>query len=311
MGYDAMRGPRLLPMCGPVDQIMTSCSGCATGRRRSIYWSIRVKMAVLAPMPRESEATATRVNSGLRRKLRRANLRSKRNLAMAYKICTPQARKSLQELAEILPARLSAGGVADGKILKAHIAFAAGVQLEGDAAIERLRLRVGEIDHGDAVEDADHVIAFHLHEHVVPIGGADDVLEFRGRPRDPAAVVAIQAADMVILGAVDFELHAGGDIHRAGLEAGVKVDSAVAIVLALEAQRQPEVLVALLGHEVAVLFGYPLAVDGAVFDGPFLVADFCPAGEILAVEQRHPLFIGEQVGLVLGSLRQEDHRQGE
>src|ERR1017187_863331 len=92
-----MRGPRLLPMCGPVDQIMTSWPGCATGRRRSINWSIRVKMAVLAPMPRESDATATKVNSGLRRRLRRANRRSKRNLAMAYKVSTPQAQKSLQK----------------------------------------------------------------------------------------------------------------------------------------------------------------------------------------------------------------------
>ncbi len=75
--------PRLLPMCGPVDQIMTSCSGCATGSRRSINWSIRVKIAVLAPMPRAREATATRVKSGLRRRLRRANRRSNRNLAMA------------------------------------------------------------------------------------------------------------------------------------------------------------------------------------------------------------------------------------
>src|ERR1035441_3058091 len=198
-------------------------------------------MAVLAPMPRESDATATKVKSGLRRRLRRANRRSKRNLAMAYKVSTPQAQKSLQKLAEILPARLPPGEIADRKILKAHIAFAAGVQLEGDAAIERLGLGVGEIDHGDAVEDADHVIAFHLHEHVVPIGGADDVLVFRGRPGDPAAVVAIQAADMVILGAIDFELHAGGDIHRARLEAGVKVDSAVAVVLALEAQGEPEI----------------------------------------------------------------------
>jgi len=54
-----------------------------------------------------------------------------------------------------------------------------------------------------------------------------------------------------------------------------------------------------------------LAVDGAVFHGPILVTDFDPAGEILAVEQRHPLFVGEQVGFVLGSLCQEDHRQRE
>src|ERR1035437_5303839 len=101
MGYDAMRGPRLLPMCGPVDQIMTSCSGCATGRRRSINWSIRVKMAVLAPMPRASEATATKANNGLRVRLRRANRRSNRNLAMPYQVDTPNGRKGLQKNSKI------------------------------------------------------------------------------------------------------------------------------------------------------------------------------------------------------------------
>src|ERR1035438_8831083 len=92
-----MRGPRLLPMCGPVDQIMTSCSGCATGSRRSINWSISVKMAVLAPMPRAREATATRQNSGLRVRLRRANRRSNRNLAMPYQLNTPRGGKGLQK----------------------------------------------------------------------------------------------------------------------------------------------------------------------------------------------------------------------
>src|ERR1017187_2418174 len=222
-----MRGPRLLPMCGPVDQIMTSCSGCATGSRRSINWSIRVKMAVLAPIPRAREATATKVKSGLRRRLRRANRRSNRNLAMSYLLSTPHSRKGLQKNVRqasrpVLPPRK----IAHGKVLKPHIAFPAGVQLQGDPAIERFGLRVREIDHSNPVEDADHVIAFHLHEHVVPIRGPDDVLIFRRGPRDPAAVLAVQPADMVILGAVDLELHARSDIHRARLEAGVEVDSA-------------------------------------------------------------------------------------
>src|SRR3954454_3943070 len=41
-----------------------------------------VKMAVLEPMPGASDATATNVNRGLRRKLRNANRRSNRSLAM-------------------------------------------------------------------------------------------------------------------------------------------------------------------------------------------------------------------------------------
>src|ERR1019366_2214817 len=106
---------------------------------------------------------------------------------------------------------LPVGEVAHGEILEPHVAFPAGVQLQGDPAIEGFGFGGGEIDHDDPVEDADHVIAFHLHEHVVPIGGTDHVLEFRGRPRDPAAIVAVQPADMVIRGAVDFELHARSD----------------------------------------------------------------------------------------------------
>src|ERR1035437_469289 len=63
---------------------------------------------------------------------------------------------------------LSPRQVAHGDILEPHIPFPAGVQLQGDPSIEGFGLGVGEIDHRDPVEDADHVIAFHLHEHVVP-----------------------------------------------------------------------------------------------------------------------------------------------
>src|SRR5580700_959431 len=63
-------------MCGPVDEINTSCDGSLTGSSRSNNWSTSVKMAVLAPMPRASEPTATKVNSGLRRRLRSAKLTS-------------------------------------------------------------------------------------------------------------------------------------------------------------------------------------------------------------------------------------------
>src|SRR5439155_556051 len=72
MGYEVLRVPRLFPMCGPLGQTMTNCSGFLTGSRRSINWSIKVKMAVLAPIPNASEATATSVNKGLRRKFRSA-----------------------------------------------------------------------------------------------------------------------------------------------------------------------------------------------------------------------------------------------
>jgi hypothetical protein len=43
---------------------MTSCCGSFTGRERSITASIMLKMAVLAPMPRASESSATSVMPG-------------------------------------------------------------------------------------------------------------------------------------------------------------------------------------------------------------------------------------------------------
>ncbi len=63
-------------MCGPVDQIITNCSGALTGSSRSNNWSRSVKIAVLAPIPNASESTATVVNKGLRRRLRSAYRRS-------------------------------------------------------------------------------------------------------------------------------------------------------------------------------------------------------------------------------------------
>ena len=67
-------------MCGPVDQIIASCCGSRTGSRRRSNWSTSVKMAVLAPIPRPSDATAMKVKSGLRRRTRSANFRSESKL---------------------------------------------------------------------------------------------------------------------------------------------------------------------------------------------------------------------------------------
>src|SRR5256885_1487414 len=55
----------------------TSLSGSFTGIDRSITESIRLKIAVLAPMPRARDATAITVNSGLRRKSRAPWTRSR------------------------------------------------------------------------------------------------------------------------------------------------------------------------------------------------------------------------------------------
>src|ERR1039457_947469 len=49
-------------------------------------------------MRRVREATATKVNNGLRVRLRRANRRSNRNLAMPYQLDTPHGGKGLQKI---------------------------------------------------------------------------------------------------------------------------------------------------------------------------------------------------------------------
>ena len=72
IGYEAVRGPVLLPKWGDVDQIMTSRSGSCTGSKRSTSWSSNVKTAVFAPMPSASDRTAMVVNKRIQAELARA-----------------------------------------------------------------------------------------------------------------------------------------------------------------------------------------------------------------------------------------------
>ena len=58
----------------------------------------------------------------------------------------------------------------------------------------------------------------------------------------------------------------------------------------------------LFGHQVAVALGDTYTVDDAVLDGPLFVAHLHPAGEILAVEQRDPSFLGLFESGLLGTL---------
>src|ERR1700677_5016386 len=91
--------------------------------------------------------------------------------------------------------------------------------------------------------------------------------------------------------AVDLELIAFGHVGRAWFEAGAVEDAAVAVGFALEAERQFEILVALVSHQVAVALGHADAVNGRVFDGPMLGADINPTGEVFPVENGHPSFV--------------------
>src|SRR3989442_1207194 len=59
----------------------TSCWGSLTGRSRSRTWSRRVKMAVLAPMPRARVRTATAVKPGVRASMRKEYFKSRRTVS--------------------------------------------------------------------------------------------------------------------------------------------------------------------------------------------------------------------------------------
>jgi hypothetical protein len=64
------------PENGPVAWSTTSRSGRSTGSARSITWSISVKIAVLAPLPRASVKTTIAAKAGFFQKTRSATLRS-------------------------------------------------------------------------------------------------------------------------------------------------------------------------------------------------------------------------------------------
>ena len=183
------------------------------------------------------------------------------------------------------------------------------MELQRDVAVRRSRRGIGEVEDRDAVEDRDHVVALDLEQHVVPVGGPNHVFVLRRRPCEPAAAVTVESAGVMIHHAIDLELLALADVHRSRLEVGVEVDAAVAVGFALEADRQPEVLVLLLGAQVAVGVGHALAVDGAVLDGPLLLADLDPVGEVLAVEQLDPLLVGQRRAVRAAAGRRRNRRR--
>src|SRR5580693_4243904 len=70
-----------------------------------------------------------------------------------------------------------------------------------------------------------------------------------------------------------------------------------------------KVLEVLLGPKIAVFLGGGDAVDGSTFHFPSLISDFGPAAEILAVEQRNPIFPGRLGFSSLGRQRGGDQYQ--
>src|ERR1700739_298522 len=124
--------------------------------------------------------------------------------------------------------------IANPDVLEFHVALPAGVQLQGDFAIERSGFGIGEVHHGYAVETGPVAVSDDLDEIVVPFAHADYALVFRRRPDHPsAAVFGVHAGGMMHHFAVDLELHTLGYIRGSRLECTVEEDSAVAITHAL------------------------------------------------------------------------------
>ena len=75
-GHDRVAVLSDQPEKGPGALITTSRSGRSTGSARSITWSIRLKIAVLAPLPRASVSTTIAAKAGFFQKTRSASFRS-------------------------------------------------------------------------------------------------------------------------------------------------------------------------------------------------------------------------------------------
>src|ERR1700677_2514395 len=88
--------------------------------------------------------------------------------------------------------RLTGGEVADPDVFELHIAFAAGVKLQGDFAVEGARLGVSEVHHLNSIETRTIAFAGTLNQVIIPFRHAHDTFVFRGRPDDPtSAILAI------------------------------------------------------------------------------------------------------------------------
>jgi hypothetical protein len=61
------------PYIGPGAARLTRCWGSGTGSGFKSTWSVREKIAALAPMPRARESAATAVTNGVRNSVRKAS----------------------------------------------------------------------------------------------------------------------------------------------------------------------------------------------------------------------------------------------
>ena len=147
------------------------------------------------------------------------------------------------------------------------------MQLQGDAAVRALGLRIGVVDHLHSVEAGDVVVAFDDEQVFIPLVLADYSFILGRGPNDPATAYIVDAAGMLANGAVDFELRALHDVRSSWLERHVKEDAAISIALAFEPQREMKVCIILRGLEITIVLGYGKPVDRTILDIPLFVAD--------------------------------------
>src|SRR5688572_5371753 len=108
------------------------------------------------------------------------------------------------------------------------------MELQGDAAVERPRPRIGEVDHQHSIQPGNVTITFDLQQVLVPFTATHHDLILRCGPHNPLSSIAIDAARMSTERAVYFKLQALADVRSAGLELGVEKDAAVPVTIALE-----------------------------------------------------------------------------
>src|ERR1700722_1257213 len=131
---------------------------------------------------------------------------------------------------------LAVGKISYPDVSEFHVAAAAGVQLQGDLAIEGGWFGIGEVHHGHTVQAGPVAVSVDLYQVVVPLAHADHALIFRRRPNHPPApILRINPCRVVHHFAVDLKLHTLGHIRSSRFECGMEENSAVAIAHALEA----------------------------------------------------------------------------
>ena len=177
------------------------------------------------------------------------------------------------------------------------------VDLQGDESFALADLLIREGDHLVSVKGGGHLVAIHFDDISVPVSILQPFLVFGLGLNEPAASVGFIDAAGMIAGRGHFSLPAA-DLHT--FDGAPEEDAAVAVRFLFEFQGKDEILVALIGGQVAILFvGAAFTDQQSFFCIPFLRTVVGPPRKVFAVEEGGP-FLTMDI-----DREQEDHGKQE